>query len=115
MIWGLITEHGTIHSNFSIWFILALQNMMVIAASNKRAGNRYDTDKKRKNLFDAGGMLEIESLSISLYVKPLACSKVSPVQLTGTRTAKASKVMGTNIFKLHICFVKCIILPEREM
>lgn len=86
-----------------------------LAATEKGKWKHICHRKEEENLFDAGGMLDNESLSISLYAKPFSCSKVSPVQLTGTRTAKARKVMGTNIFKLHICFAKFIILPQCEM
>jgi len=49
-------------------------------------------------------MFDIESLSISLNVKPLVAgaSKVFPVQLMGTKTIKASRVVGTNILTLYM-------------
>lgn len=55
----------------------------------------------KSHLEDPGGTLDIESLSISLNVTPLSFTKVSLVQFTGTKTTKASAVMGTKIFKLH--------------
>jgi hypothetical protein len=41
---------------------------------------------------------------MSLNVKSLAAgaSKVFPVQLMGTKTIKASRVIGANIFTLHM-------------
>jgi hypothetical protein len=55
------------------------------------------------HLFDPVGTLDIESLSILLNVRFLNCSNsnVFPVQLTGTKTTRASMVMGINIFKLQ--------------
>nr|GMD71042.1 hypothetical protein Iba_chr12eCG12160 [Ipomoea batatas] len=58
---------------------------------NKRNGDH----EKEKGIFD------IDSLSISLNVKSSLCFNASPVQLTGTKTAKAKSVMGRNIFSLH--------------
>lgn len=55
----------------------------------------------KSHLEDPGGTLDIESLSISLNVTSLSFTKVSLVQFTGTKTTKASAVMGTKIFKLH--------------
>lgn len=56
------------------------------------------------HLFDPNGMFEIESLSILLNVKSLAAgaSKVFPVQLMGTKTIKANRVIGANILKLYM-------------
>jgi len=53
------------------------------------------------NLSDPGETFDIESLSMSLNVKPLRCSRVPPLQLTGTKMMKAITVRGTNIFNLH--------------
>lgn len=54
-----------------------------------------------KYLGDPGGTFDIDSLSTLLNVKSSIFSSVSPVQLTGTKTPKASSVIGTNIFNLH--------------
>lgn len=53
------------------------------------------------HLIDPGGTLEMDSLSMVLYVTSFVFSSVFPVQLTGTRTEKARMVMGKNIFNLH--------------
>lgn len=79
-----------------------------------RKGNKKTTDYLNymyicmskyiiSHLFDPVGTLDIESLSILLNVRFLNCSNsnVFPVQLTGTKTTRASMVMGTNIFKLQ--------------
>jgi len=69
-----------------------------------RARERNSAGTTRKsNLSDPNGMFDIEILSISLYVKFLspAASNVFPVQLTGTKTIKASRVMGANILNLY--------------
>lgn len=52
-----------------------------------------------KYLFEPLGMLDIESLSMSLYVS-LDSSKVRLVQLTGTMTVKARHAIGTKILSL---------------
>lgn len=56
------------------------------------------------HLFDLDAIFDIESLSTSLNSKSedfeTSVSKVSFVQLTGTRTANANKVIGTKIFSL---------------
>lgn len=66
--------------------------------------NRRPTQNRKKfkvYFCDPEGIFDIESLSISLNVKSSLCFNDSPVQLTGTKTAKAKTVMGTNIFSLH--------------
>lgn len=56
----------------------------------------------KSHLEDPGGTLDIESLSISLDVTSLSFARYSLVQFTGTKTTKASAVMGIKIFKLHL-------------
>ena len=83
-------------------FIVALSSIISLILKTKHSKGKYDTGKKHiSHLLDPGATLDIESLSISLNVRSLLLSSDFPVQFTGTNTAKASAVIGTNIFKLH--------------
>lgn len=77
------------------WFrkIVYLHSAVYLISLLLNSGHSY--------LAEPAGTLDIDSLSILLYVKLLIVSSVSFVQLTGTNTAKASIAIGTKIFKLQ--------------
>lgn len=77
------------------------KNQDTVAQKHKRLWN----GKSLTHLIEYSGILETDSLSMSLEVTFLSCLAISSVlfvQLTGTRTAQASTAIGVKILSLRI-------------